>query len=112
MGAYDLYQAFGAFPADDQVAKEKFEKRRAPQYFGALNEIYQARPFAAGETPTFADCMAYEALGWCARRNEVCKDLLESMQGLRSFCTRFEALPAIADFLKRQALARQKDDSV
>jgi len=37
-GAYDLYQAFGGFAADDLVAKQKFEERRAPQYFGGLAE--------------------------------------------------------------------------
>ena len=112
MGAYDLYQWFGGFSADDLAAKKKFEERRAPQFFGGLGEIYAARPFATGSSATFADCMVYEAVAWCARRNEVCKGLLEGNPGLLAFMERFRSIPAIAEFLKRQAAAREKDDSV
>lgn len=112
IGAYDLYQAFGGFAADDAVAREKFEGRRAPQFFGALAEIYAARPYAAGEVPTFADCISHEAIAWCVRRNEVCKGLLEASEPLKSFMTRFEGIPAIKAFMERQAAARLVDDSL
>ena len=112
MGAYDLYQAFGAFAADDLVAKKKFEERRAPQYFRALDEIYADRSFAAGDAPTFADCMVREGVAWCARRNDVCRELLKASAGLGAFMERFEALPAIRDFMSRQSAAREKDDTV
>jgi glutathione S-transferase len=112
MGGYDLYQWFGAFAADDVAAKKKFEEKRAPQFFGALGDIYQKRSFAAGNGPTFADCLAYDAIGWCGRRNDVCRHLLESSEPLRAFRSRFEAIPEIEAFLKRQATARQADDSV
>ena len=41
----------GSFSADDVAAKEKFEKRRAPQFFAAFSALYADRPFAVGETP-------------------------------------------------------------
>lgn len=112
MGAYDLYQSFGGFSADDVASREKFEQKRAPQYFGALNEIYAARPFAAGEAPSFADAIAHQAVAWCIRRNEVCRGLLTSSDGLRGFMLRFEDIPSIAAFMEKQAAARAVDDSV
>jgi glutathione S-transferase len=112
MGGYDLYQAFGGFAADDLVAKKKFEEKRAPQYFGALGEIYASRPFAAGEVPTFADCIADEAIAWCVRRNDACRGLFEANAALSAFHQRFEAIPAIRAFRSRQAAAREKDDAV
>lgn len=112
LGAYDLYQAFGGFPADDAVAKKKFEDKRAPQLFGALDEIYAGRSFAAGTTPTFADCVARESVSWCVRRNDVCRALLADKPNLAAFIQRFDALPPIAEFLSRQAAARATDDSV
>lgn len=112
MTGYDLYQFFGGFPADDAVAKEKFEKRRAPQFFRGLDAIYAGRAFAAGDTPTFADCYVYEAVAWCARRNPVCADLLAGCDALRGFMTRFAAIPAIAELMARQARARELDPSV
>jgi glutathione S-transferase len=112
MGGYDLYQAFGGFPADDLVAKKKFEDRRAPQYFNGLAEVYSARPFAAGDEPTFADAIVHEAVAWCVRRNDVCAKLFEASAALKGFNARFEAIPAVADFLKRQAAAREVDDAV
>jgi glutathione S-transferase len=111
-GAYDLYQAFGGFAADDLVAKKKFEERRAPQYFNALGEIYAKTPFAAGETPTFADCIAAEAVAWCVRRNEVCKGIFESNAGLKAFAERFEAVPAVKSFRARQAEKRVADNAL
>ena len=65
-GAYDLYQAFGGFAADDLVAKKKFEEKRAPQYFAALAQIYGSRPFATGEVPTASapqDCCCWRHRG-------------------------------------------------
>ncbi len=112
LGAYDLYQAFGGFSADDAVAREKFEGRRAPQFFGALGEIYAARPFAAGETPTFADCIAHESVAWCLRRNEVCRGLLATNEPLTGFMARFTGIPVIRAFMERQAAARLIDDSL
>ena len=111
-GAYDLYQAFGGFAADDLVAKKKFGERRAPQYFGALAAIYAERPFAAGETPSFADCIAREAIAWCVRKNDVCKGLLEQHASLGAFVARFDAIPAIAAFQAKQAAARATDDEI
>jgi glutathione S-transferase len=112
LGAYDLYQAFGGFAADDLAARKKFEERRAPQYLGALAEIYARRPFAAGEVPCFADCMTHEAIGWVVRRNDVCRGIFESKPSLVSFVDRFRAIPAIKAFMERQAAAREKDNSV
>jgi glutathione S-transferase len=112
IGAYDLYQAFAGFSADDLAAKKRFEERRAPQYMGGLGEIYAARPFAAGETPTFADCIAHEAVAWCVRRNDVSRALFEGNPALVGFIDRFRAIPAIRDFMARQAAARERDDSV
>jgi glutathione S-transferase len=111
-GAYDLYQFFGGFAATDLPAKERFEQRRAPQFFGALGEIYASRDWAAGGAPTFADVMTHQAIAWCVRRNEVCKGLLEQTPSLKAFMTRFEAVPAIAAFMAKQAAARAVDDSV
>jgi len=112
MGAYDLYQWFGAFPADDLAAKKRFEEKRAPQFFGALGEIYAARAFAAGDAPSFADTLAYEAIAWCARRNDASRHLLEHSAPLQGFLGRFAAIPEIAAFRERQARARQADDSI
>lgn len=112
MGGYDLYQWFGSFSGDDAAAKKKFEERRAPQFFRALGQIYADRAFATGDVPTFADCLTYEAVRWCVRRNEVCRELLASNDSLKAFQSRFEGLPEMDAFLKRQALARQSDDSV
>ncbi|MBK8994665.1 MAG: glutathione S-transferase [Myxococcales bacterium] len=112
MGGYDLYQAFGAFPADDVVAKQKFEERRLPQYFGALEEIYRARDFAAGKSPCFADCIVREAVWWCARRNDAARALFEEKQALSAFKRRFDALPEIAAFLAKQAAARVQDNAL
>jgi glutathione S-transferase len=112
IGGYDLYQAFAEFSADDLAAKKKFEGRRAPQYLGGLGEIYSSRPFAAGETPTFADCIAHEAVAWCVRRNDVCRAIFESNSGLVGFFDRFRGIPAIREFMARQATARERDDSV
>jgi glutathione S-transferase len=112
MGAYDLYQAFGGFAADDLVAKKKFEEKRAPQYFGALGEIYGSRSFAAGDVPTFADCIAEEAIAWCVRRNDACRRLFETNPALVAFHGRFDAIPSIRAFRTRQAAARANDDSV
>jgi glutathione S-transferase len=112
LGAYDLYQSFGAFPATDAAAKQKFEERRAPQYFGALDEIYAAREFAAGSAPTFADCLVHAAVTWCVRRNDVCRELLARHSGLGAFVERFEAIGVIAEFMSRQARAREDDPSV
>lgn len=112
MGGYDLYQHFGGFAADDAAAKKRFEERRAPQFFNAFGEIFAGRKFAAGDTPTFADCIVQQAVTWCVRRNDVCRGLLEQNAPLRSFVDRFESVPAVRDFMARQAAARQKDDSV
>jgi glutathione S-transferase len=112
IGGYDLYQAFAGFTADDLVAKKKFEEKRVPQYMGGLAEIYAARPFAAGETPTFADCIAHEAVAWCVRRNEASRALFEATPPLVAFVDRFRAIPAIRDFMARQAAARERDDTV
>jgi glutathione S-transferase len=111
-GAYDLYQAFGGFAADDLVAKKKFEDRRVPQYFGGLSELYGQMPFATGDTPTFADVMASEAMGWCARRNEVAAAALAASPSLQAFVARFEAIPAVKTFRAKQAAARELDNAV
>jgi glutathione S-transferase len=112
LGAYDLYQAFGAFPANDAAAKQKFEERRLPQFFRALDEIYASRDFAVGSTPTFADCIAREAVGWCVRSNDAAKALLPEKAGLVAFQKRFEAVPAIKAFLEKQAAARAQDNAL
>jgi glutathione S-transferase len=112
MGGYDLYQWFGSFAADDLAAKQKFEDKRAPQFFGALDESYVHSPFAIGTTPCFADCIVHEAVAWCVRRNERCRNLLAQKPTLAAFQARFEALPAIAAFMTRQAQQRAVDDSV
>src|SRR6185503_14239621 len=112
MGGYDLYQWFGSFPADDLVAKKKFDEKRAPQFFSGLGEIYASRPFAAGEVPTFADCIAEEAMAWCVRRNETCRRLFEANTALVGFHRRFDAIPEVRAFRARQAAAREKDESV
>jgi glutathione S-transferase len=112
VGGYDLYQAFAGFSADDLVAKKKFEEKRAPQYMGGLAEIYAARPFAAGTSPTFADCIAHEAVAWCARRNDTSRALFEASPALVGFVDRFRGIPAIRDFMARQAAARERDDSL
>jgi glutathione S-transferase len=112
MGGYDLYQAFGAFPADDLVGKKKFEEKRAPQFMNGLGQIYASRSFAAGDVPTFADCIVEEAVAWCVRRNEVSRRLFEANAALVAFHARFDAIPAIRAFRTRQAAARANDDSV
>lgn len=112
MGAYDLYQHFGGFAADDAVAKKKFEERRAPQFFHGLAAIYGERPFAAGESASFADCMVHEAIAWCVRRNDVCRGLHEASPVLVAFFDRFRKLPAIAELMQRQAEARKADDAL
>ena len=112
MGGYDLYQWFGGFSADDLVAKKKFEDKRAPQFLGGLGEIYATRPFAAGEVPTFADCIVEEAVAWVVRRNETCRRLFEANAALVAFHRRFDAIPEIRAFRARQAAAREKDESV
>ncbi len=112
IGAYDLYQAFGGFAADDEAARKKFEGRRAPQFFGALGEIYATRKYAAGETPSFADCIAHQAIAWCVRKNDVCKGLLAESEPLKGFMTRFESIASIKAFMEKQAAARATDDSI
>lgn len=112
MGGYDLYQAFGAFPADDLAAKKKFEEKRAPQLLNGLGEIYASRAFAAGDAPTFADCIVEEAVAWCVRRNEASRRLFENNAALVAFHGRFDATPAVRAFRARQAAAREKDDAV
>jgi len=112
LGAYDLYQFFGGFSADDAAAKKKFEERRVPQFFGGLEEIYSKRPFAIGEQVTFADCMVYESVGWCVRRNEACKAKLESSPSIVAFNARFAKIPAIAELMAKQAAARTTDNSL
>jgi len=112
LGAYDFYMSFAGFSATDEIAKKKFEDRRAPQYLGALGEIYASRKFAAGDTPTFADCYAYGAISWVVRRNEVGKALFEKNQALVDFSERFTAIPAISDFMAKQRAAREVDPSV
>jgi len=88
------------------------QEKRAPQFFGALGEIYAARAFAAGDAPSFADTLAYEAIAWCARRNDASRHLLERSAPLQGFLARFAAVPEIDAFRKRQAAARQADDSI
>lgn len=110
-GGYDLYQAFGGFAADDVAAKKKFEERRLPQYFGGLDAIYADRSFAAGTTPSFADCIARESVMWCVRRNDAARALFAEKKGLAAFQRRFDELPAIAAFLAKQAATRAEDDS-
>jgi glutathione S-transferase len=112
MGGYDLYQAFGGFPASDLAAKKKFEERHVPKFFSALNEIYGQTPFAAGTTATFADCIVHQSVAWCARRNEVARERLEASPNLLGFMKRFEALPLVRSFLDRQAAARALDDAI
>jgi glutathione S-transferase len=112
MGGYDLYQAFGGFAADDGVAKKKFEEKKAPQFFGALGEIYVKTPFAAGETPCSADCLAHQAVVWCVRRNDVARALFEARASLVTFQKRFEQVPAIQAFMARQSAARATDKSL
>jgi len=112
LGAYDLYQAFGAFPANDEVAKQKFEGRRLPQFFSALDEIYSKRDFAVGSTPTFADCVAHAAVEWCVRSNDAARAMLADKPNLVAFQKRFEAVPAIKAFMEKQAAARATDNSL
>src|SRR5260221_14065890 len=76
MGGYDLYQAFGGFAADDMVAKKRFEERRAPQYFGALDEIYSKRLFAAGEKASVAHRLLPATGASCAPSHEECRRVL------------------------------------
>ena len=111
MGGYDLYQAFGAFAADDAAGKAKFEKQ-APTYFEGLAEIYGEREFAAGENPCFADCIVHQAVAWCARRNELSHRLLETKRELAAFQRRFESLPEISAFIEHQAAMRRNDNTV
>ena len=112
MGAYDLYQAFGAFSANDLVAKKKFEEKHAPRFFGALGEIYAERSFAAGDVATFADCIAEEAVAWCVRRNDASRRLFEENAALVAFHDRFRAISTVGAFRARQAEARARDDSL
>jgi glutathione S-transferase len=112
MGAYDLYQAFGGFSADDAAAKKKFEERRAPQFMGALEEIYAKTNFAIGDTPTFADCIAHESIAWVLRRNDVCKKIFADSPALQKFIERFRAIPEIRAFMEKQAAARLGDASI
>jgi glutathione S-transferase len=112
LGAYDLYQAFGAFPANDEVAKQKFEGRRLPQFFSALDEIYSKRDFATGATPTFADCIAHQAVAWCVRANDAARAMLADKPSLVAFQKRLEAVPAIKAFMAKQSAARATDGSV
>jgi glutathione S-transferase len=112
VGGYDLYQAFAGFSANDEAAKKRFEERRAPQYMSGLAAIYASRAYAAGDDPTFADCIVHEAVAWCVRRNDVSRSIFEATPSLVAFRTRFEALPAIRDFMIRQAKARETDDTV
>jgi len=112
MGGYDLYQAFGGFAADDLAAKKKFEEKRAPQLLTGLGQIYANTPFAAGDTPCFADCIVQQAVAWVVRRNDVCRSLFESNAALVAFQSRFEALPAIRAFMERQAAARAADNTL
>jgi glutathione S-transferase len=112
LGGYDLYQAFGAFTADDAAGKAKFENKHVPKFFEALAEIYRDREFAAGETPCFADCIVHQAVAWCARRNEVSHRMLEGRPELVAFQRRFESLPEIAAFIEHQAAARRNDNTV
>jgi glutathione S-transferase len=112
LGGYDLYQAFGAFSADDAAGKAKFESKQAPKFFDALAEIYEQREFAAGDNPCFADCIVHQAVAWCARRNELCHRLLESKAELVAFQRRFESLPEIAAFIEHQAASRRNDNTV
>jgi glutathione S-transferase len=112
MGGYDLYQAFGAFGADDAAGKAKFESKQAPKFFDALAEIYADREFAAGETPCFADCIVHQALAWCARRNPLSHGLLENKPTLVAFQRRFESLPEISAFMEHQAASRRNDNTV
>lgn len=112
IAAYDLYQWFGSFPADDAAAKQKFELRRAPQFFRGLAEVYGQRSFAAGDTATFADCLVHESLAWCVRRNDVCRELYRGSAALTAFMSRFESLPPIAELMSRQAAARQADNTI
>jgi glutathione S-transferase len=79
---------------------------------GGLGQIYGARPFAAGDAPSFADCIAHEAVSWCVRRNEASRAIFESSPALTAFVERFRALPAVREFMARQAAAREKDDAV
>ncbi|HMI83579.1 MAG TPA: glutathione S-transferase family protein, partial [Polyangiaceae bacterium] len=112
MGGYDLYQAFGAFRAEDLAAKKKFEEKQAPQFFNGLAQIYASRAFATGDIPSFADCMVEEALAWCVRRNDVSRRLFETNAALVAFHARFDAIPSVRAFRSRQAAAREKDDAV
>jgi glutathione S-transferase len=112
MGGYDLYQAFGGFSADDVAAKKKFEERRMPQYFGALDDVYATRSFAAGDSPCFADAIVRESVSWCVRRNDASKAQLSDRPALGRFLERFDAVPVIAQFLEGQAAARAADNSV
>jgi glutathione S-transferase len=112
MGAYDLYQWFGSFSADDVAAKLRFEQRRAPQFISAFGEIYGKTPYVLGETPCFADVMVHQAVGWCVRRNEVSRSLFEANAPLVAFRERFEKIPQVAAFLERQAAARAVDNAV
>lgn len=112
MGAYDLYQAFGGFLATDLAAKQKFEEKQAPKYFVGLEGMYAESAFATGEGPSFADCIAHEAIDWCVRRNEASRALFEQSSALKAFVERFRALPAVQEFRAAQAAARQVDNTV
>jgi glutathione S-transferase len=112
IGGYDLYQHFGSFPASDEAAKKRFEDRRVPQFFKGLGEIYEARAFAIGDVPTFADCFVREAMMWCVRRNEIARQHFEASPSLRAFRERFDGIAAVRSFQERQAAAREKDDAL
>jgi hypothetical protein len=56
--------------------------------------------------------MVHEGVAWVVRRNDVCRGLLESNKALAAFQDRFESIPAVREFMQRQAAARQVDDSV
>jgi glutathione S-transferase len=112
MASYDLYQHFGGFAATDEAAKKRFEERRAPQFFGGLDHVYAGRAFAVGSVPTFADCLAHQAVAWCVRKNDACRGLLAEKKNLAAFMARFEAHAPIAAFMEKQRQARAADDSV
>jgi glutathione S-transferase len=112
MGGYDLYQAFVGFLSGGDVGQKMFEERWAPKFLSAFGEIYAERAFAAGEAPSFADCMVRESVAWVVRRNAIAKGLYEHNAALVAFQTRFGAVPAIRAFLDRQAAARAVDNAV
>ncbi|MCK6548250.1 glutathione S-transferase [Myxococcota bacterium] len=83
----------------DAAEKEKYAHEVIPAHLARLTTVLGAKPFAAGDAPTFADMMAFDVLDNHVAYWPTC---LADHPKLHAWTERVRALPTLAAYLPKR----------